>query len=76
MTVSRPSFVSGSTIVHHGPHSFHKFTARQRSPLELIAFQLVQSFKDFQQAFVNVVFDKELVLRQQSVVPYMYLVPR
>ncbi|GAQ84869.1 hypothetical protein KFL_002090210 [Klebsormidium nitens] len=35
-----------------------------------------KSFKDFQQAFVNVVFDKELVMRQQSVVPYMYLVPR
>jgi hypothetical protein len=76
LTWESPSFVEASSILHRGPHFFYTFTARQRSPLELIAFQLVQSFKDFQQAFVNVVFDKELVLRQQSVVPYMYLVPR
>jgi hypothetical protein len=36
----------------------------------------VQILDEFQAAFVAVVFSHDLVLRQQSVVPFMFLLPR
>lgn len=36
----------------------------------------LQMLEEFQAAFVAVVFNHELVLRQQSVVPFMFLLPR
>ncbi len=36
----------------------------------------VQILDEFQAAFVAVVFSNDLVLRQQSVVPFMFLLPR
>jgi hypothetical protein len=36
----------------------------------------VQILDEFQAAFVAVVFSPDLVLRQQSVVPFMFLLPR
>ncbi|GBG71186.1 hypothetical protein CBR_g8489 [Chara braunii] len=34
------------------------------------------AYRDFWDAFVSVVFNKDLVIRQQSVVPFMFLLPR